>query len=191
MRYVAVGAASFVVGFTIGVLYRHFCEDRCLRVLRRINARWIDKGAEAGVRRPDIPVVSWGTILLAVAVVFIGFTYWLDHQRWDDYLDCQDDFAAATVPRQVAAADLNRVQTRVNVSQAQLNAALNEVVAAFTAGGDQQTPAQQHRAQEAFADLGREADAAARASARLVTRQQAYDRVIAANPLPTCGGSPG
>lgn len=191
MRYAVIGGLSFVVGFVVGVLYRHFCADGCLRILRRLNARWVDRGEGAGVRRPDIPVVSWGTILLAVAVVFIGFTYWLDHQRWDAYLDCQDDFAQATLPRQSAAADLNTTQTQTNVAQARLNAALNEVVVAFTVGGDNPTPAQRHRADVAFADLGDASDAAARASAQLVSRQRAYDRVIEANPLPACGSSPG
>lgn len=176
------GPLVFLSGFAGGWAYSHYWEDSVVKGFERFHA-WAES--------KHVPAFSWGTILLAIAVMVVSISYWLDHNRWNEFLDCQVKIASASVARSVPTAERDAAQTAANRAQRRLNSVLYDISQTIPLDGEPPTPREQQVALTAYERLGPVTRQAERAYVLLTHRQTVLDRVRGDNPLPDCGPSPG
>lgn len=165
----------FGAGWGVGRLYALYAQG------------WFDKNVW---KKIDAKGWDWSTILLAVALTGLGSLYWLDHNRWNDYLDCTQQYTEAANARAPATSARDSALEQANIAQQGLNVVLYRISQTVPLDGKPPTRAEQRAAIDAYTDLGRVSEKAA-STYRAYNRTQAeLDAVKVRYPLPVCGPAP-
>jgi len=179
----------YASGWVSGWLYRHYAESWAMRHFwNHVHRLWDWLGRHADRLRHY--GVDWPVVVLTVGIMLIGSLYYLDHRRWSDYLDCQDQTTQVLIPRSAADGLYNEANTRDNSAQARLTDVLHDIAVSIPLDGRPPTPDEQEAAVKAYTRLRPVSEAASETSRRLVKAQEHLAQVKADNPLPDCGSAP-
>ena len=183
MKTSVLNIVVFCLGWLTGSVYRRWVKSRAAAKTAALRDR-------LRAMLPDLPIASWGTVWLSIAVICLGFVYWNDHRRWDHYLDCQNELAVATVARAPATVARDAAQSDANASQFLLDQVLYDISISIPIDGNPPTHAERQTALEAYSRLPAASERARDSYDDLVRAQRTLDDVRDRYTLPVCGDPP-